>query len=192
MRSGALVADRFVVETLAGSGGMGRVYRARDRVTGERVALKVLVRDVGSHVARFEHEVQALAELSHPHIVRYVAHGLAEAGEPYLAMEWLEGEDLAARLARGGLSVEDCLRLGSRLADALGAAHARGIVHRDLKPGNVFLVGCRLDQVKVIDFGIARLAPRRGGAARLRGPAHARGAAIARARGARGAGALER
>jgi len=160
MRWGELVAGRFVVETLAGSGGMGQVYRARDRQTGELVALKVLLRDAGSHAARFVHEAQALAELSNPHIVRYVAHGIAEGGEPYLAMEWLEGEDLTARLAHGALSVEECLRLGARLSEALGAAHARGIVHRDLKPSNVFLPGCRLEDVKIIDFGIARLAHR--------------------------------
>jgi len=160
MRGGELVAGRFVVETLAGSGGMGQVYRALDRHTGESVALKVLTRDASAHVARFAHEAQALAELSHPHIVRYVAHGVAEEGEPYLAMEWLEGEDLTSRLVDGPLPIEDCLQLGSRLAEALGAAHAQGIVHRDLKPSNVFLPDFRLEAVKIIDFGIARLAHR--------------------------------
>jgi len=157
MRAGEVVATRFELEALAGSGGMGNVYRALDRATGEIVALKVLVRDPLAHATRFAHEARALAELSHPHVVRYVAHGVADTGEPYLAMEWLEGEDLTARLARRGLSTAESLGLVSRVAGALAAAHALGIVHRDLKPSNVFLVKGQLEGAKVIDFGIARL-----------------------------------
>lgn len=158
MQPGDVVAGRFDVEALVGAGGMGRVHRARDRHTGDPVALKVLLRDDTSHVTRFAHEARALAELSHPGIVRYVAHGLTETGDPYLAMEWLEGEDLSRRLARGGLSIEQAVRLASRVAEALGAAHARSIVHRDIKPSNVFLLDERAEGIKVLDFGIARLA----------------------------------
>src|SRR5690349_9291109 len=98
MRQGDVAAGRFDIEALAGSGGMGQVFRARDRHSGEVVAVKVLLGDAGGHQARFVHETRALSELSHPGVVRYVAHGVAESGEAYLAMEWLEGEDLSQRL----------------------------------------------------------------------------------------------
>ncbi|HWO17831.1 MAG TPA: protein kinase [Kofleriaceae bacterium] len=156
IQSGDLVGDRFEIAEHVASGGMGRVFRARDRRSGEIVALKMLA---GDHVAlgpRFDREAKMLADLSHPGIVRYVAHGLMSASEPYLAMEWLEGEDLASRLARGKLSLEEGLALAGRVAEAVHAAHARDIVHRDLKPSNIFLVEGRLDRVKVLDFGIAR------------------------------------
>ena len=158
MRRGDLIGERFEIEKHVASGGMGQVFRARDVQTGETVALKTLLGDLGSHVlTRFDHERRALANLSHPGVVRYVAHGLTPTGEPFLAMEWLEGEDLSSRLARGRLSVKESLEMAAGVAEALSAAHARGIVHRDLKPSNIFLVGSRTDQVKVLDFGIARL-----------------------------------
>jgi eukaryotic-like serine/threonine-protein kinase len=158
MRRGELIGDRFEVDEHVATGGMGQVFRARDLQTGELVAVKLMLGDQGAHLARFEHERKALALLSHPGIVRYVAHGRATTGSPYLAMEWLQGEDLASRLGRGKLSLDDSLALAARVATALGAAHAQGIVHRDLKPSNIFLVDGRIDQVKVLDFGIARLA----------------------------------
>lgn len=161
------VDDRFEIERPANAGGMGVVYRARDRATGEPVALKVMqvaARDVRD---RFEREAVILARLRHPAIVRYVAHGATAEGEPYLVMEWLEGEDLHQRLARQGLSLDECLRLVRHVAEALAVAHERGVVHRDLKPPNLFLPGASIDAVKVLDFGIARLsaaagAPRTG------------------------------
>jgi len=94
MRAGEVLADRFEIERLAGSGGMGTVYRARDRQSDEPVAVKLLSR---GEEDRFLRECRLLAELNHPAIVRHVAHGQLATGEPYLAMEWLEGEDLAAR-----------------------------------------------------------------------------------------------
>jgi serine/threonine protein kinase len=100
MRSGDVVARRFHVERFAGAGAMGLVYRARDAETGEWVALKVLAH--GS-AGRFLREARALAEIVHPHIVRYVDHGHTAEGEPYLAMEWLEGADLALKLQAGAL-----------------------------------------------------------------------------------------
>ncbi|HWO17829.1 MAG TPA: protein kinase [Kofleriaceae bacterium] len=157
MRRGELVGERFEIKDHVASGGMGRVFRARDLWSGEIVALKMLADDHAALGPRFDREAKTLADLSHPGIVRYVAHGLTDAREPYLAMEWLEGEDLASRLARGRLSLEEGLALAGRVAEAIHAAHARGIVHRDLKPGNIFLVERRLDRVKVLDFGIARL-----------------------------------
>ncbi len=162
--------ERFVVERLAASGGMGRVFRARDAQTGDVVALKVLDRpERGSlggasdardrALERFAREARLLAQLRHPGIVRFVAFGVTAAGEPYLAMEWLEGETLARRLSRGALDVHDALAVGRRVAQALGSAHLAGVVHRDVKPSNLFLVDGDCEKVKVIDFGIARLAP---------------------------------
>src|SRR5262245_11937391 len=134
MRAGELVSDRFALERVAGTGGMGTVYRARDRATGAPVALKVVVGADDLRAERFARESRILAQLSHPGIVRYVAHGATVAGEAYLVMEWLEGEDLAQRLARAPLTVDEGLALAARVADALAAAHSRGVVHRDIKP----------------------------------------------------------
>jgi tetratricopeptide (TPR) repeat protein len=136
---------------------MGVVFRARDAHTGASVALKVL--HAGADAVRFEREARVLAELDHPGIVRYVAHGASGRGDggerPWLAMEWLEGEDLETRLARQGLTVTETVVLGRRVAEALGVAHGLGVVHRDLKPANLFLVGREVARVKVLDFGIA-------------------------------------
>src|SRR4051794_11723683 len=134
---------------------MSIVYRARDKHTGALVALKVLQ---GSDQlgARFARESRVLAELSHPGIVRYVAHGATAAGQRYLAMEWLDGEDLAERLIRGGLTARESVVLATRVAEALGFAHVRGIVHRDIKPSNIFLPERQAERVKILDFGIAR------------------------------------
>jgi len=156
MRPGDLVSDRFEIEQKAGSGGMGVVYRAKDRHTGEPVALKVLHVSGSEARARFGREARVLADLTHPGIVRYVAHGETPKGERFLAMEWLAGEDLQDRLRREGLTLSESVRLALRVAEALAVAHARGIVHRDLKPSNVFLVDRQVDRVKVLDFGIAR------------------------------------
>ncbi|WP_437717336.1 protein kinase [Sorangium sp. So ce448] len=155
MRVGDVVGERFELLALAGSGGMGEVYRALDRVSGATVALKVVL-GAGAHEARFDREARFLSELSHPGIVRHVAHGRTSSGRSYLAMEWLEGEDLSRRLPRGRLTVEETLTLGVKAAEALAEAHAREIVHRDLKPSNLFLVGGQIEQVKILDFGIAR------------------------------------
>src|SRR5262249_29147266 len=138
------------------AGGMGEVFRGRDRLTGAAVAIKLLSDRGAQRSARFAREVDLLAELSHPGIVRYVAHGVGPSGKLFLAMEWLDGEDLKARLDRAPLTLGEVIALASRVAEALGAAHARGIVHRDLKPSNLFLVGGQVEQVKLIDFGIAQ------------------------------------
>ncbi len=156
MQDGAIVAERFEVENLATSGGMGNVYRARDRLTGDRVALKVVQQRGVAEVGRFLREGKVLAELHHPAIVRYVAHGVTPQGDAYIAMEWLEGEDLGDRLNRGSLNIRDSVSVVSRAAEGLAFAHARGLVHRDVKPSNIFLVDGDLKRVKVLDFGIVR------------------------------------
>src|SRR4029450_11409071 len=126
MRNLEVVADRFSLEQVAGSGGMGMVYRALDRHTGSAVALKTLRADKQS-AERFAREARVLSELQHPGIVRYIAHGETPGGTPYLAMEWLDGEDLAQRLVRAPLGINESVRLMRHAADALGAAHARGV-----------------------------------------------------------------
>jgi len=154
--SGAFVDARFEVEKLAGAGGMGSVYRARDLRTGEPVALKILHTPDPANLERFTREAQLLEALRHPSIVRYVAHGYTAEDTLWLAMEWLEGEDLSARLSRAGLGVEESVTLATRIAGALAAAHAMGVVHRDIKPNNVFLPGGRVEEARLLDFGIAR------------------------------------
>ncbi len=137
---------------------MGFVYQARDLVTEGTVALKLLhARGESEAAQRFVREAQVLSELRHPGIVSYVAHGLTEEQQPFLAMEWLEGEDLAQRLAREPLSPPDTLVLLRRAAEALAVTHARGIIHRDIKPSNLFLRGGRVEQVVLLDFGLARV-----------------------------------
>ena len=152
------VRERFLILHLVGAGGMGEVYKAEDQETGQHVALKTLLeRREEAGAARFAREARILSELSHPQIVRYLAHGTLPSGKPYLAMEWLEGEDLSARLSRGRLALAESVALGIQVADALGFAHAQGVVHRDLKPSNIFLTGGQIEGVKLLDFGIARL-----------------------------------
>jgi hypothetical protein len=152
-----LVAERFEIEKLAGTGGMGMVFRARDRETGQPVALKLLPPDSRPQDAeRLWREAQVLADLRHPGIAAYVAHGRTVEGRNFLAMEWLEGEDLARRLAHRRLTLSECLALVRAVADALATVHRRGFVHRDVKPSNLLLREGRPERVVLLDFGIAR------------------------------------
>jgi eukaryotic-like serine/threonine-protein kinase len=157
LEAGERVGERFVVEERAGSGGMGTVYRARDLSTGARAALKIMTRPSRSGPERFAREARVLAELIHPAIVRYLAHGMTATGLPFLAMDWLEGEDLATRLAGSGLEVTESLALLRRACEGLAVAHAKGVVHRDIKPSNLFLVDGAPTTCKIIDFGVACL-----------------------------------
>jgi tetratricopeptide (TPR) repeat protein len=154
----SLLDGRFALQRLVGSGGMGDVYRATDRLASADVAVKVLRSVEPAHVERFEREAKLLMQLRHPAVVRYVAHGFDAGGQPYLAMEWLEGETLAEQLQRGPLPVTETPVLAERVLDGLAAAHELGIVHRDIKPSNLLLVGGRCEEAKLLDFGIARLA----------------------------------
>jgi serine/threonine protein kinase len=156
--SGTVIARRYAVETTAGSGGMGVVYRATDTYSDVPVALKVLQRGAtpGHELERFGREVLALIELRHPAIVGYVGHGVTDDGSPFLAMEWLEGEDLSRRLRRRKLDVEEAVALAARIADALAAAHRHGLIHRDIKPHNIYLRDGLVSRATLLDFGIAR------------------------------------
>lgn len=155
MRRGDVLSDRFVIERFAGAGGMGEVYQGLDRRTGQPIAVKVLRGDGANDIARFEREARILRGIDDPRVVRHIAEGAAPTGDPYLVMEWLDGEDLSCRLARGRLGLGESVALCTSIADALGMLHDRGIIHRDLKPNNIFLEGGRTDQIKLLDFGIA-------------------------------------
>jgi len=148
--------DGFEVLRLAGLGGMGEVYLARDTALGRKVALKV-VRDgglpSGEARARFLEEARVTARFSHPHIVTVYAVGEVE-DRPYLALEYLEGDDLRARLRERRPSTRAALRIARAIAEALAEAHAHGVLHRDLKPENVVIP--RDGRLRVVDFGLAR------------------------------------
>jgi eukaryotic-like serine/threonine-protein kinase len=140
------------------TGGMGEVWQADDKVLGRRVALKVLVEELAADdraTRRFVREARATARLTHPNVARVYDFG-RHGGTPFLVMELLEGETLAARLASGPLPPAEAAQVAAAVADALDAAHQRGIVHRDVKPSNVMLT--RDGEVKVLDFGIAAAA----------------------------------
>jgi eukaryotic-like serine/threonine-protein kinase len=146
----------YAVVAPLGAGGMGEVYRATDTRLGREVAIKVLPRDVArdpDRLARFEREARLLASLNHPNIA--AIYGIEHTdGLPFLAMELVEGEDLAARLARGPVPLDEALPIARQIAQALEAAHDKGIVHRDLKPANVKVTPD--GTVKVLDFGLAK------------------------------------
>lgn len=137
---------------------MSAVFRARDRRLGGVVAVKVLYgRDEGEHRERLYREARVLEKLSHPGIVKYVAHGETDMDKPYLAMEWITGETLGKRLSRTGLTMGESVRMVTRVAETLAVAHAKGIIHRDIKPGNLILRDSNVEDPTLIDFGIARM-----------------------------------
>src|SRR5215471_18474904 len=120
MKPGDLVGDRFLIDRLANAGGMGAVYKALDRRSGAYVALKTLHAQPEGGVVRFLREARALAELEHPNIVRYIAHGATRAGENWLAIEWLDGIDLAILLSRRRLRLAEATTLAAKVGAALG------------------------------------------------------------------------
>ena len=154
---GATLGPYRVLEKL-GEGGMGVVYRARDTRLGRDVAIKVMPADLASEpdrLRRFEQEARTVAALSHPNIVALYDIGTHE-GAPYLVSELLEGQTLREEIDAGGLPVRQAVDQAVQVARGLAAAHEKGIVHRDLKPENVFVT--RGGHVKILDFGIAKLA----------------------------------
>lgn len=145
----------WALERPVGAGGMGVVYRARREADGVVAALKLLSPGVSSGRARFLREAALLRRVDHPRVVRYVDHGVTDDDQAWLAMEWLDGLDLAARLRKGPLEPMEALTLVMEAAAGVGALHRAGVIHRDLKPANLFLVGGGADGVRVVDLGIA-------------------------------------
>ena len=150
---------RYTIGALIGRGGMGEVYRARDSRPPRDLAIKVLPPEFAKdpdRLRRFQHEARAVAALNHPNIV--TLYSIEEAdGLPFLTLELVDGKTLTDLIPRDGLLVDRLLEIAVPLADAMGAAHARGIVHRDLKPDNIKITP--EGRVKVLDFGLAKLQP---------------------------------
>src|ERR1700675_3485167 len=146
----------YEVLSAIGAGGMGEVYRARDTRLDRTVAIKILpdhLADRADLRERFDREARAIAGLNHPHICTLYDVGHQD-GTDYLVMEYLEGETLAQRLAKGPLPLDQVLRYAIEISDALDKAHRKGITHRDLKPGNIMLTK---SGTKLLDFGLAKL-----------------------------------
>ncbi len=153
----------YEIESPLGAGGMGEVYRARDTRLGRDVAIKVLPAHLSSNPdlrQRMEREAKAISSLNHPYICTLHDVG-SQDGVDFLVMEYLEGETLADRVQRGALPLDEALKIGIQIAQALDKAHARGIVHRDLKPANIMLTK---NGPKLMDFGLAKPAPGIGSA----------------------------
>src|SRR5262245_23898024 len=148
----------YEITALLGAGGMGEVYRARDTKLDRDVALKILPDSFGhdpDRVTRFEREAKTLAALNHAHIAQIYGLEQSSTGSA-LVMELVDGEDLAARIARAPIPLDEALPIARQLAEAIETAHESGIIHRDLKPANIKV---RADGiVKVLDFGLAKLA----------------------------------
>jgi serine/threonine-protein kinase len=161
---GELIAERYELEELVGTGGMSSVYRAHDRLLERDVALKVLHQEYTAdrdYVERFRREARSVAQLSHPNIVTVIDRG-EQDDRQFIVFEYVQGENLKTLVERvGPLVEEDAVRLALQIARALGFAHENGLIHRDVKPQNVLLNGD--GQAKVTDFGIARSLDVKGG-----------------------------
>ncbi len=163
---GDVLDGKYRIERALGQGGMAAVFAAKHEKLGEEVAIKVLLPHFATNeevVGRFEREARAVAKIKSHHVARVFDVGVLPEGSPYLVMELLHGEDLAARLAKSGkLPWKDAVYDVLDACEAVAEAHEAGIVHRDLKPSNLFIVtnasSSRRSPVKVLDFGISKVA----------------------------------
>jgi serine/threonine-protein kinase len=161
---GAVLGDTYRIQALIGRGGMGAVWAAEHlRLPGKHVAVKVLLDAAAGGeemLQRFRREAEIASRLGHPNIVEVLDFNTLPTGQPYIVLEYLQGETLAARLASGRLQLDEALAITRQIGSALQAAHRAGVVHRDLKPDNVFLCAPEEDmptRVKVLDFGISKI-----------------------------------
>ena len=165
--AGRLLGGKYLIERQLGEGGMGRVLLARHTELDRRVAIKLLRADLAADAAaveRFLREARAAARIESEHVVEVFDVDRFEDGCPYIVMEYLEGEDLGRRVARGAVPVEEAVDYVLQACVGIAEAHRVGVVHRDLKPENLFLTRRRDGAaiVKVVDFGISKLAPKKG------------------------------
>ena len=161
---GAVVGETYRIQSLIGRGGMGAVWAAEHlRLPGKHVAVKVLLDAAAGGdemLQRFRREAEIASRLGHPNIVEVLDFNTLPTGQPYIVLEYLQGETLAGRLASGRLQLDEALAISRQIGSALQAAHRAGVVHRDLKPDNVFLCTPEEDvptRVKVLDFGISKI-----------------------------------
>lgn len=155
LATGELLAGRFRIVNFIAAGGMGEVYKTEDLLLDRVVALKFLSTELAEDhesLDRFRREAKAASALNHPNICTVYDFG-EDAGRAFIAMEYLEGETLSARIKKGPLSTIDALKIAIAIAGALGAAHRKGIIHRDLKPGNIMLTE---SGAMLLDFGLAK------------------------------------
>ena len=152
---GGLIAGRYELLSILGTGGTGVVYRARDTELGEEVAIKILppVKEGGGDTGRLKREIVAARKITHPNVIRLHEFGLS-VREGFISMEILPGGTLAERIAAGPLPIGEALRIGIGVCEGLAAAHAEGIIHRDVKPQNVLFD--KAGRPKIVDFGLAR------------------------------------
>ena len=162
---GTVINERYQIVKFIGRGGFATVYQAKQLLIDRQVAIKLLsipnsVKDVDKFQMRFVQEAKVAAQIRHPNVVTIHDFGFTKEGQPYIAMELLEGHDLETELStRGPLEAARALRLVSGVLDALGEGHEKGVIHKDLKPANLFITdpGTPKEMMKVLDFGVARL-----------------------------------
>jgi serine/threonine protein kinase len=161
LNPGSIIGGRYIYTATIGNGGMGLIVKAHDPVQGCDVALKLLLRNSNSgEVTRFMQECKATAILSHPCIIKINEYGVTNDGYPFMAMEFLPGEDLGTRIARhGALELPEALEIFNQLCDTMSYAHSKGVVHRDLKPSNIMIQQTPdgRQRITVVDFGIAKV-----------------------------------
>jgi eukaryotic-like serine/threonine-protein kinase len=160
---GVVLGGAYQLVGCIGQGGMGAVYEAHHLRLQKRVAVKLMNRAMAKNeeaLARFHREASVASRLGHPNLVNVIDFGTSEQGEPYLVMDYLEGEDLDRRIRRAGsVPRQSAVAIARQVASALAVVHAKGIIHRDLKPANIFLVQLpgEPDFVKVLDFGVSKI-----------------------------------